>query len=53
MHKILLYFTLKAPNKDLHPPTAISSEMQDISEKKYNILYKQSASRLIQFVTMS
>ena len=34
MHKVVLYFILKPPYKDLHPPTAISSEMQDISEKK-------------------
>ena len=33
MHKIVLYLILKPPYKDLHPPTAISSEMQDISEK--------------------
>ena len=32
-------------HKDPHPPTEISSERQDISEKKtYNILYKPSAS---------
>ena len=33
MHKIVLYFILKPPYKDLQTPTAISSEMQDIIRK--------------------
>ena len=42
------------PHKDLHPPTEISSERQDISErKKHTILYKPSASWLMQFIMMN
>ena len=65
MHKIFLYiiyssiiliYTLCSlckgilSHKELHPHTEISSEIQDISEKKkHNILCKPSASSLIQF----
>ena len=70
MHKMFLYFIYSSIwyityvayvhvreyslTKDLHPPTEISSERQDISEKKkHNILYKPSASSLIQFTMTS